>query len=89
MQRYLEFTVFASYDEIRNPAPFDLALQKLCCILCFTDINECQLDANPCPPNSKCVNNRGSYSCECLRGYQEVNDDSSGLICEGTLGWQR
>ena len=35
-----------------------------------TDKNECSLGTSNCPQNSVCKNNKGSYSCQCLVGYQ-------------------
>ena len=34
----------------------------------FTDFDECTTD--PCPENSNCVNDPGSYHCECIIGYE-------------------
>ncbi|XP_030642961.1 protein HEG [Chanos chanos] len=34
---------------------------------CTEDVDECQ--SRPCPPNSVCVNTRGSFSCECPLGF--------------------
>ncbi|XP_044072855.1 protein HEG isoform X2 [Siniperca chuatsi] len=34
---------------------------------CNQDINECERD--PCPVGSRCVNTRGSFSCECPLGF--------------------
>ncbi|XP_017279308.1 protein HEG isoform X2 [Kryptolebias marmoratus] len=34
---------------------------------CDQDMNECEKD--PCPAGSKCVNTRGSFSCECPLGF--------------------
>lgn len=38
------------------------------------DINECS--KNPCPINTKCKNNMGSYACECRNGT--IKDENSG-----------
>ncbi|KAK6971059.1 fibulin-1, partial [Biomphalaria glabrata] len=38
---------------------------------CFTDVNECLGTNNKvCPPNSDCVNTKGSYRCQCHLGYK-------------------
>ncbi|XP_029968221.1 protein HEG [Salarias fasciatus] len=34
---------------------------------CSQDVDECEQD--PCPMGSRCVNTRGSFSCECPLGY--------------------
>ncbi|XP_020776035.1 protein HEG isoform X2 [Boleophthalmus pectinirostris] len=34
---------------------------------CNEDVNECERD--PCPVGSRCVNTRGSFSCECPLGF--------------------
>lgn len=34
---------------------------------CNEDVNECERD--PCPAGSRCVNTRGSFSCECPLGF--------------------
>ena len=43
-----------------------------------TDINECNTSTNPCEQH--CINNYGSFSCECNTGYT-LNID--GLTCKG------
>nr|XP_043875076.1 protein HEG [Solea senegalensis] len=42
---------------------------------CNQDVNECQRD--PCPLGSRCVNTRGSFSCECPLGF----DLEDGRLC--------
>ncbi|XP_055901448.1 neurogenic locus notch homolog protein 1-like isoform X2 [Biomphalaria glabrata] len=38
---------------------------------CFTDVNECMGTNNKvCPPNSDCINTKGSYRCQCHLGYK-------------------
>ncbi|KAK6971063.1 mucin-like protein [Biomphalaria glabrata] len=38
---------------------------------CSTDVNECLGTNNKvCPPNSDCVNTKGSFRCECHLGYK-------------------
>lgn len=43
----------------------------------FTDVDECQhegdLNGHHCHSNTKCVNTPGSYECECLPGYKQVD----------------
>lgn len=46
------------------------------------DVNECETD--PCPVGSRCVNTRGSFSCECPLGF----DLEDGRTCtRGTKQW--
>ena len=66
----------------KNRSKWSLGLvsQKGC-----RDINECSKGIHNCDSNSQCVNNAGSYTCECDDGYtgnglncQEVNECSIG-----------
>lgn len=36
---------------------------------CFVDIDECQ-NIDICMHNGTCINNNGSYVCECIAGWQ-------------------
>ncbi|XP_027040592.1 pro-epidermal growth factor-like [Pocillopora damicornis] len=36
-----------------------------------SDIDECAFGNHSCPPNARCRNTFGSYSCECSYGYRE------------------
>lgn len=40
-----------------------------CFVDSFTDINECDVHF-PCQNNGTCVNNNGSYYCDCKEGWQ-------------------
>ena len=42
----------------------------------YADINECL--GNPCDRNARCVNNVGSFTCTCNRGYS-----GNGKTCSG------
>ena len=42
----------------------------------YADINECL--RNPCDRNARCVNNVGSFTCSCNRGYS-----GDGKTCNG------
>ena len=46
----------------------------------FQDINECLFDENPCGINAKCINQYGSYTCECLSGF--IPSYFNGFQCE-------
>jgi hypothetical protein len=37
-------------------------------ILRIVDLNECNME--PCENNGTCHNNNGSYTCECMKGFQ-------------------
>lgn len=43
----------------------------------FSDIDECKeeggLEGHHCHSNTKCVNTPGSYVCECLPGYKQLD----------------
>lgn len=43
----------------------------------YLDINECSED-NACHPNATCVNEIGSYDCNCNEGFE-----GEGQNCEG------
>ena len=45
----------------------------------LADINECL--ENPCDSNAECVNNPGSFTCTCNRGYS-----GNGRTCNGKKG---
>lgn len=55
-----------------------------------TDIDECSqkgdIDGNHCRQNTKCVNTIGSYTCECLPGYQRHTSFSCTEINECQTG---
>lgn len=44
------------------------------------DIDEC-LQQNDCDFNAQCINNNGSYSCECNYGYKNVPESIPGTKC--------
>lgn len=48
------------------------------CQLLFIDIDECLVS---CGAHGTCLNNEGSYVCECHEGYHIVPDDT--LDCQG------
>ena len=35
----------------------------------FTDVNECDINADDCHHNATCLNTDGSYTCSCNPGY--------------------
>ena len=47
----------------------------------FVDINECSL--NPCHVNASCVDNDGSFVCQCNTGYSGngLNCSSKYIVC--------
>ncbi|XP_053329282.1 epidermal growth factor-like protein 8 [Spea bombifrons] len=42
---------------------------------CHVDIDECRRPSHPCP--QRCVNTRGSFSCECHSGFTLADDGKS------------
>ena len=44
----------------------------------YLDIDECSTGVNLCDINSICLNEIGSYDCQCNHGYR-----GSGFSCEG------
>ncbi|KAK7939626.1 hypothetical protein WMY93_002952 [Mugilogobius chulae] len=50
---------------------------------CNEDVNECERD--PCPAGSRCVNTRGSFSCECPLGF-DLEDGRSCTRAKTFLG---
>lgn len=44
----------------------------------YADIDECALGEDVCGANTQCVNNPGSYECECMPGFV-----ANGHICTG------
>ncbi|XP_060592999.1 uncharacterized protein LOC132747595 [Ruditapes philippinarum] len=50
---------------------------------CEIDINECQTLTKPCPSNSACANEEGSYNCICSTGYIKAGDGTC-TECDST-----
>ena len=45
----------------------------------FADVNECLLpDLENCSSLDICVNELGSFRCDCIEGYERKADDSCG-----------
>ena len=53
-----------------------------CILIWFPDVNECQF--NPCENNGTCINNNGSYTCNCTDGWQD-KDCKKGLYTFYTI----
>lgn len=53
----------------------------LYCFLCI-DINECEQSRLVCSANAKCINQYGSYTCECLPGFIANYASIEGFKCE-------
>ena len=53
--------------------------QTYCCVVFYTDINECAEDSDGCAHN--CNNTLGSYICYCDVGYNSSGRD--GRSCNG------
>ncbi|XP_049904756.1 protein HEG [Epinephelus moara] len=50
---------------------------------CSQDVDEC--DSDPCPVGSRCVNTRGSFSCECPLGF-DLEDGRTCTRAKAFLG---
>lgn len=44
--------------------------------MCLPDVDECVEEARPCEAEGQCVNNMGSYTCNCPQGYKQINGTS-------------
>ena len=44
----------------------------------YLDLHECNLNTDGCHDNASCINNEGSYTCNCLNGYT-----GNGFNCSG------
>ena len=47
----------------------------------IADIDECQLALHNCKPSMKCVNEPGSFHCDCHPGFIKVGEN-----CKGQAG---
>lgn len=47
---------------------------------CISDTNECSTAQHVCHANGNCTNVKGSFNCNCNRGFQ-----GNGSFCEGVL----
>ena len=48
------------------------------CYLLYVDLDECTVGTHNCGENSNCINDIGSYYCDCKTGFF-----GDGEICEG------
>ena len=48
-------------------------------VYCIVDINEC-LNETCSDVNAECVNNVGSYSCQCKQGYTGDGDNCTSML---------
>ena len=56
-----------------------IAPLKLICVAGCEDRNECTDGSNLCDAKADCINNYGSYECECIKGYEYENGRSRTL----------
>lgn len=49
-------------------------------ILAFSDVDECSTDIAVCGTGAECINLNGSFSCQCLVGFQKTGNNCTGLI---------
>ena len=55
----------------------------------FLDVDECE-DSNlyKCPERTKCVNQQGDYTCQCISGYESTLkgiSQAKDIKCKGEL----
>lgn len=48
-------------------------------LLIVADVDECQM-FRPCHNNGSCLNNNGSYECDCLKGWEGQHCDKGRYI---------
>ena len=48
----------------------------------FVDINECSRNTHSC--SQVCVNDIGTYHCECFTGYKKLARSRTDVTCTGT-----
>ncbi len=48
----------------------------------FLDIDECERSESICGQNAKCLNQYGSYTCECLAGFLPNYSAADGFKCD-------
>lgn len=53
-------------------------------IILLLDVDECL--STPCANNGTCINNKGSYTCVCKRGWTDLNCDI-GMSCNACKNW--
>lgn len=53
----------------------------ICWILFYVDINECSENTHAC--SQVCVNELGTYHCECFNGYQNITTTPTDVTCTG------
>ena len=46
----------------------------------FSDIDECSLGSDNCDVNAQCINEMGTFSCECNAGFT-----GDGVTCIGKI----
>lgn len=56
----------------------------LCCT--YIDLNECESGLHSCNPNtSECFNTPGSFTCQCVSGFEDSVNSKNESICQGNL----
>ena len=48
----------------------------------LSDKDECMEGEDDCDVNANCINTAGSFECECVEGYRQINDGREGN-CRG------
>ena len=47
----------------------------------IADINECELERDPCHFNASCTDTEGSFNCTCREGFEGNGFNCTGIIC--------
>lgn len=71
IEGYKNWKITSSYEFLNRVTLTNaiVIFKYICFIDSFTDINECDVHF-PCQNNGTCVNNNGSYYCDCKGGWQ-------------------
>ena len=51
----------------------------------FSDIDECATSEHKCPSEARCMNDIGSYSCQCGYGYYGEERECKGMFSDVSL----
>ena len=81
--RVLTGTIGVS-DEIREEWLGEEPDNKFSTGIDCVDVNECSTKQHACHFYASCINNHGSYTCECFNGYQDMNVDNFPDYVNGT-----
>ncbi|XP_013774530.1 uncharacterized protein LOC106459453 [Limulus polyphemus] len=49
------------------------------------DFDECSEGYNDCATTASCINQPGTFTCQCKKGYEDLDSDLPGRICLGEI----